>query len=130
MIKITKKVTKFLVSKTLPTQEKIDFRLEDSTKKYHGKLIRPKINSWMTRQDFTKTCLKLSKPVNDRLQFPDRNADWTNSKQLYQGQEKDHSAVFMVNKPTGKRINYGYNNNLLLFPMNDRGYVTDGTIWK
>ena len=129
------------LSRILIKQETLDFNREKGTKKYHGKIIQPKVNSWLTQQDYENILNKYQvenqyifssfqpKDCRIRLLFPNRNADWTLQKKLYQGKEKGHNAVFS-RKNVERKANYGFDNDLLYWPLNEKGYTTDGTIDK
>merc|ERR1712035_168477 len=98
-------------------------------------------NSWLTQQDYENILNKYQqenqyifssfqpKDCRIRLLFPNRNADWTLQKKLYQGKEKGHNAVFS-RKNVERKANYGFDNDLLYWPLNEKGYTTDGTIDK
>lgn len=127
------------LSRILIKQETLDFNREKGTKKYRGKVIQPKVNSWLTQQDYEdikERCTQGKAGKNDneadtriRLLYPNRNADWTLQKKLYQGKEDGHNAVFSTMNRGGKK-NYGYDNDLLYWPLNEKGYIVDGTIDK
>jgi hypothetical protein len=127
------------LSRILIKQETLDFNREKGTKKYRGKVIQPKVNSWLTQQDYEdikERCThgKTGQRDNEaetgiRLLYPNRNADWTLQKKLYQGKEDGHNAVFSTMNRNGKK-NYGYDNDLLYWPLNEKGYIVDGTIDK
>lgn len=126
------------LSKVLIKQETLDFNRERGTKKYRGKVIQPKVNSWLTQQEYEALCKRYEDDCcwftghgkyecRIKLLFPHRNADWTLQKKLYQGREKGHNAVFSSKPSTISKKNFGYDNDLY-WPLNEKGYITPGTI--
>lgn len=113
------------LSKVLIRKENLDFNTEKG-KKYRGQTIAPKVNSWLTQQEYESIVSQTGKPC--RLLFPSRNADWTLQKKLYQGKDEHHNAVFQAMSGNKPRKNYGYDNDLLYWPTNHRGYMTKGNI--
>lgn len=129
------------LSKILIKQETLDFNREKGTKRYRGKVVAPKVNSWLTQQEYEDIQSRYleeggalftghsKKDCRVKLLFPSRTADWTLQKKLYQGKSDNHNAVFarMSDGRENKR-NFGYDNDLLYWPLNKRGYMTPGTI--
>jgi len=116
------------MSKILIRQEMIDY-ITEKGKRYKGQAVRPKVNSWFTQQEYEKIIEQTGRPC--RILFPARNADWTLEKKLYGGKSEFHNAVFCAkNEGDVKRRNWGYDNDLLYWPVNDKGYITKGNIDK
>lgn len=115
------------LSKVLVRKENLDFNAEKNSRKYRGQTVAPKVNSWFTQQEYEEIVKQTGKPC--RLLFPSRTADWTLQKKLYQGKHPHHNAVFQAMRAGNHtRKNYGYDNDLLYWPVNHKGYITKGNI--
>merc|ERR1711981_583133 len=114
------------MSKILIRQENFDYFIEKG-KRYKGQIIRPKVNSWFTQQEYEKIVAQTGKPC--RILFPSKNADWTLARKVNVEKDEYHNAVFVAKNQGNKpRKNYGYDNDLLYCPVNDKGYITKGNI--